>query len=224
MSKGGSQTTEQVQNTDQISVTTIDPKLEQGATAAMAGALKAAGLEYRPNRGVTIAGLTPQHMAAFEGANQAATALGLSTGSTDYLPVPERSAASGLLGYSTGGLYDEMVASSMPAVDQLARRDIQDYFAAEGYDVSGRRNPRNPDDQMIYTDKRTGREITKEQYDRMVNRPTYNNRPNPFADRYEAKPYDWDADRFYSTFTPSDPSRGIAEFQESRPSTDAGGK
>lgn len=133
--KGGTQTTE----------VRIDPRLEAASAAAAAGALQSAGLDYVPNRGVTISSFTPQQLAAFEGANTAANAYGLPTGGVsvaDSMPTPEANSM-GILGYSTGGAYDEALAASMTQEQMQERQDILDYYSQSGQDVANMR-PRAP--------------------------------------------------------------------------------
>jgi hypothetical protein len=155
-------------------------------------------------------------------ANAASAAFGLPTGDMSYVPPPTQT-STGLLGYATGNLYDEMLGQSIPETEQLARRDILDYLAAEGYDVSGRMNPR-AGEAMKYYDKRTGREVSKQQYERMQ-RYNYGGRNNYRADRYEARPYDFDDpnNRFGSLFSPTNPNRGHAAFLEANRPADVGG-
>jgi hypothetical protein len=125
--KGGSQTTK----------TKIDPKLEQGAIGTLAGALKAASLDYSPNRGITIAGLSPQEQAANQGANMAAGAFGLPMAQMGgYLPEVEQGAG-GVSGYSTGALYDQNVGKSVTKKQQQERANI-----LKGYgQIAGEINP-----------------------------------------------------------------------------------
>lgn len=114
----------------------LDPRLEEGAVNAMAGALASAGLDYSPNRGTTIAAFSPQQMAAFQGANQAAGAFGLPTGGepANSMPTPEMG-ASGVLGYSTGGQYDANIAASVSPEQQAERQGILDYFGQSGMNL-----------------------------------------------------------------------------------------
>lgn len=109
---------------------TLPPELMEGASAVLASALRSASLPYRPNRTPTIAAFSPQQMAAFEGANEAANAYGLpSADISGYLPAPEMS-ASGFSGYSTGDMYDEAVTNSMTAQDIALRDALLDSYAA----------------------------------------------------------------------------------------------
>jgi len=125
--KGGEQTTTQ----------RLDPRLEQGAASAVAGALQSAGLDYSPNRGVAIAGFTPQQKAAFEGADQAASAFGVPTsGGNLGIPETQTEQASGIEGYATGGIYDNMKDASISQEQQVERQGILDYYTAEGQKIS----------------------------------------------------------------------------------------
>ncbi len=106
----------------------LPPELEKGAIGALAGALRSAALPYTPNRGATIAAFSPQQQAAFEGANQAAAAFGMPTGGGGYLPQAETT-AQGYKGYSTGGLYDQMLNQSVSPENQAARAAILGDYA-----------------------------------------------------------------------------------------------
>lgn len=113
----------------------LDPRLEEGAAKAVAGALMAAGLDYTPNRGATIAAFTPQQLAAFQGADQAASAFGLPTGGGSPMPTPETNSM-GIQGYSTGGIYDENLAKSVSPEQQAERQGILDYYSKSGQQIS----------------------------------------------------------------------------------------
>ena len=112
----------------------IDPRLAAGSAAAVSGALQAAGLDYAPNRGETIAAFTPQQEAAFRGANEAAAAFGLPTGGVS-LPPPNIDPVTGMATYSTGSLYDANVASSMTPEQQAERSGILQQFRERGVDI-----------------------------------------------------------------------------------------
>ena len=130
--KGGSQTT-----TTKVE---LPATLERGAEGVLSGALQAASLGYRPNRGVTIAGFSPQQMAAFSGANDAASAFGLPSAPQGqspgggYLP-PTQTGAGGVQGYSTGALLDQNVAASMTEEDLQARAEVLAQFARDAAGV-----------------------------------------------------------------------------------------
>lgn len=102
----------------------LPPELQKASVGALGGGMAAASLPYAPNRGVSIAAFTPQEMAAFQGANSAASAFGLPTGGVfDTLPKAERGAG-GIAGYSTGALYDQIKNQSMSPQEQQARSNI----------------------------------------------------------------------------------------------------
>ena len=116
----------------------LDPRLEEGAASAVGGALASAGLDYVPNRGVTIAGFTPMQEAAFEGANNAAKAFGLST-SENYpnsVPATEVSAG-GINGYSTSALYDEALLRSYTPEQLAERQAILDHYKNSSARING---------------------------------------------------------------------------------------
>lgn len=102
----------------------IDPALTAAARDALDFAYAGAAIPYSPNRGVTIAGFTPQQLAAFNSSNEAAEAFGLATGEVS-LPATE-TAANGIQGYSTGELYDENRDAS---VSPGLQRAISQLFA-----------------------------------------------------------------------------------------------
>jgi hypothetical protein len=90
----------------------IDPGLTAAARDALDFSAAAAALPYSPNRGVQIAGFTPQQEAAFANSDAAAGALGLATGGRPTMPALETS-ANGIKGYSTGANFDEIKNKSM---------------------------------------------------------------------------------------------------------------
>lgn len=95
--KGGSQT----------QTTQMDPALTAAARDGLDMAAAAAAIPYSPNRGVQVAGFTPQQTASFAGANAAASALGL--GSADPVTMPQEFVTdSGIRGYKTGADFDQM--------------------------------------------------------------------------------------------------------------------
>lgn len=131
----------------------LDPRIETAAAEAAAAGLRTAAMPYRANRGVTVAAFSPQQMAAFEGANAAASAFGLPavaggvpggpvTG--DYLPSPE-TAAGGYQGYSVAPVMDQNIDVSTDeqyrnAVQQLlmSYADAADRVSPIGGEGSGR--------------------------------------------------------------------------------------
>lgn len=97
----------------------IDPALTAAARDALDFSASAAAIPFSPNRGVQIAGFTPQQQAAFANANTAAGALGLATGAAPTMPALETNAA-GIQGYSTGASYDDMLNKSVTPGMQAA--------------------------------------------------------------------------------------------------------
>jgi len=123
----------------------IDPRLQEGAVQAMTGSLRSAALPYRTNRGVSIAAFSPEQLAAFQGANSAASAYGFGGSGHDegtYLPTPELGAG-GVLGYSTGALYDENVARSLSDKDINARNKLLESYANSAEKIDKKNT--NPD-------------------------------------------------------------------------------
>lgn len=113
--KGGKTTTE----------VKIPEWLEAAARSNIGRAENVAGLGYTPYYGPDVAAMTPMQVAAGQGINTAAGAFGL--GTTDLsmgMPAPQ-TFASGVQGYSSGGLYDEALA-------ELQRRAPGQYNAMTG--------------------------------------------------------------------------------------------
>lgn len=109
--KGGS-TTSQVQ---------IPKYIEDAAKANLARADYVSGLGYTPYYGPDVAAQTPLQTAAIQGLNAASSAYGL--GSVDpYAGMPQAQNYGGLMGYSSGGIYDQ-------AVNELANRAPGQYEA-----------------------------------------------------------------------------------------------
>lgn len=109
--------------------------LETGAQAVLASALDSASLKYKPNRGITIAAMSPMQEAAMKGAEDAAGAFGMpSSGVTGagqgYLPEP-KTGKSGAIGYNTGGLFNEMRDKSMQRSDRRARANLLAQYARD---------------------------------------------------------------------------------------------
>ena len=91
----------------------IDPGLTAAARDALDFASAGAAMPFSANRGVQIAGFTPQQEAGMAAADTAAAAFGLpSTGGVTGMPATETS-ATGIQGYSTGGEFDAMRDASM---------------------------------------------------------------------------------------------------------------
>jgi len=122
----------------------LPEELQEGAKGVLAAAMQSAALPYSPNRGVSIAAFTPQQQAAFQGANAAAQAFGLPAASNQQMaqanPTPERS-ANGVMGYSTGKLFDQNKNASMSQEDQRKRDDLLKYYGTVGRDIDPRSAP-----------------------------------------------------------------------------------
>lgn len=105
--------------------TSINPEVAKAAAKNYAMAQDVAKLGYQPNRGVTIAGFTPQQQAAMSGNVQAASAFGLPTAAPMSGIPPTQTSATGIQGYSTGAEYDDML-SKLPGG---YRASINSFFA-----------------------------------------------------------------------------------------------
>ena len=123
--KGGQTTTE--------TRVRLDPRIEQGGAEALGAAFRSASLPFVPNRGVTLAGFSPQQLAAFQGANEAASAFGLPSVSNafDYLPTPQQN-SEGIYGYSPSASYDFNLNASMSPNDVAMRNALLDSYARAG--------------------------------------------------------------------------------------------
>ena len=125
--KGGSQ------NSSQSVKVKLDPELKEAALKVMQGGFGTAGLPFQPYPGPTVAGLAPQEMAAFEGANQAASAFGLPAGSTiGYLP--DAGDFGGFQGYSPSGILTSAIDAQDP--DYKAMREaLRNYYKGEADEI-----------------------------------------------------------------------------------------
>ena len=152
--KGGSQST-----TTRVR---LDPRIETAAAEAAAAGLRTAALPYRANRGVTVAGFSPQQMAAFEGADAAAGAFGLPSVAGgvpgapvvgDYIPEPTTTQG-GFQGYSVAPVMDENIdLSTDEAYRNAVQRLLESYAEAAdrvsplgGSDKRGRPKNVKPED------------------------------------------------------------------------------
>ena len=115
----------------------LPKELEAGAVGALGGALQSASLPYSPNRGITIAGFSPDQQAAMNNANTGAATFGLASGAgQSYLPATQ-TGAGGVQGYSTGALFDQNVDASMSMQDRQLREDILQGYANTGSKILG---------------------------------------------------------------------------------------
>lgn len=96
----------------------IDPDLKKAALENLDTAKLVASLPYAPNMGIQVADFSPTQKAAFSNTNAAASAFGLSPSSGTGLPTAQTSG--GLNGFSTSGLYNDAVNSSMSPEVQAA--------------------------------------------------------------------------------------------------------
>lgn len=125
----------------------IDPRLQEGGVQAITSAMRSAALPYRTNRGVSIASFSPQQLAAFQGANEAAGAFGLPQGAESelpYLPTP-LVGAGGVQGYSTAALYDQNIAASLSDKDITARNKLLESYANSANRVDKKGNDKSLD-------------------------------------------------------------------------------
>jgi hypothetical protein len=115
---GGSTTTQKTQ---------IDPHLARESKKAMDLAKLVAQLPFSPNLGVSIAGFTPQQLAAQDTANVRSAAFGLPSSAQSAAQVmpPTQTSPSGIQGYSTAADYQGMRDASMTPELQ---RYIEQFF------------------------------------------------------------------------------------------------
>lgn len=114
-------------STEQSTTVQLPPGLEQGANEILAAGMKTAALPYTPNRGITIAAFNPAQKAALRNQNQAAGAYGLETAPLAFMEA-QRDPTTGIMGYSTGSLYDAMIEQSVSPELQERRRQILDNY------------------------------------------------------------------------------------------------
>lgn len=125
--KGGSTTESQ----------SIDPKLAAGGAHILSSAFESASQPYRPNKGTTIAAFTPQQAAAFQAANDAASAFGMATADDPMGTMPDAEvSASGVRGYSSGAQYDENIKRSMSKKDLARQAKILQGYGKKARDIT----------------------------------------------------------------------------------------
>ena len=95
--------------------------IEEGAKRNRATAERLAQLDYMPSYGPDVAAATPQQVASWQGANQAAGAFGMPTAD---ISLPQSQDFGGIHAYSGGGIYDL-------ALQELQRRNPQQFRARQ---------------------------------------------------------------------------------------------
>lgn len=95
--------------------------VEDAAQENIGTARDIARLDYVPYYGPDVAAATPQQMASWQGANQAASAFGMPTGE---ISLPEAQNFGGVQAYSSGGIYDQALA-------ELRRRRPEQFAARQ---------------------------------------------------------------------------------------------
>lgn len=117
-------------STEQSTTVQLPPGLEHGANEIMAAGMKTAALPYTPNRGITIAAFNPAQRAALRNQNQAAGAYGLETAPLAFMEA-QRDPTTGIMGYSTGSLYDAMIEQSVsPELQERRAQILENYDRA----------------------------------------------------------------------------------------------
>jgi hypothetical protein len=106
----------------------IDPNLTAASRRNLERAEMAQMIPFMPNRGNTVAGFTPQQLAAFGMADNAATSMGFE--SAGPYSGPDGSTVGGIYGHSAGGQYDDMMNKSVPM-------GMQDYINSFFHDPNG---------------------------------------------------------------------------------------
>lgn len=106
--------------------THVNEDLARAGAEQYAMATDIARLGFQPNRGVTIAGFTPQQMAGMQGTSDAARAFGLPHVANVAATMPATdTSATGIAGYSTAPEYDAMIG----LLPEGFRRSIDAFFA-----------------------------------------------------------------------------------------------
>ncbi len=99
---------------------TINKDLAKAAKPLIKKAGKLAEMPYMPNRGIQFAAFSPMQEYAFQNTGAMANAFGLgNAGGYTGMPAPQVS-AEGYRGYSTGGLFDQIMAASATPEQQKA--------------------------------------------------------------------------------------------------------
>lgn len=122
----------------------IDPRLTEGGVQALAAALESASIPYTPARAPTIAAFTPSQQAAMRGYNDAAASFGFKKAKMKGVNPDPVTNALGMLGYSTGELYDEQVKTSVPKKVQRQRKKLVASYADSAAKVLGEDKAKNP--------------------------------------------------------------------------------
>jgi hypothetical protein len=127
----------------QVNEVEIPEELKKGSIAALSGAMQSASLPYSPNRGITQAAFAPGQMDAFRSTDDAANAFGMrSSGLGNYLPAAQRDAG-GIMGYSSGKQYDQMLNSSTTAATRRKHDDILRGYGDAGREIDPGFMPKN---------------------------------------------------------------------------------
>lgn len=113
----------------QTATSQIDPNVAAESNALMALFKSIASMPHQTNRGVTVAGFTPQQRAAMEMGNDAAAAFGFAPAANPVGELPAmRTSAQGIKGYSTAPEYDKSVA----ALPKEVREQISSFYQQSG--------------------------------------------------------------------------------------------
>ena len=93
--------------------TKINEKLSKASEPLIKYSQDIAKMPYTPNRGVTVADFSPMQKAAFNNTDAMSNAFGLQ-GSGGGTGLPQATdAGNGVMGFGTGGIFDQNVAASM---------------------------------------------------------------------------------------------------------------
>jgi hypothetical protein len=131
----------------------IDPALTTAARVALDDAAAASKIGFMPNRGVQFAAFTPMQEAAMKNANEGATAYGMA-GSAPLAGMPKKEdAGNGIMGYSTGKVYDKTLNKSVPKSMQAA---IAKLFANDKGKMTKGRGPLRNDFYLDHPDIAAG--------------------------------------------------------------------
>ena len=114
MSKGGQQQQQ----------TQIPPSLERAAIQNLSMADEIGRIGFAPQRGPTVAGLSPTQRAAFDNTNRAASAMGLAGGPDDPTAHMLGDSFGDGAAFGTGSLYDQELDRMAPG----QRQAIESYM------------------------------------------------------------------------------------------------
>ncbi len=158
----------------------IDPRLTDASVRNLNRAEAAQMIPFQPNRGMTIAGFTPQQQAAFGMADDAATAFGFDSAGP-YIP-PAGETVGGIYGHSSAGHYDDMMRRS---VSPFLQDYVNSFFIDPNAPIAGWQGQETGGDPTVM------QPVRSEPVEHGSNDPWNTGRPaassgwSPYSDPYE---------------------------------------